>query len=407
MRNLFPAYTQKSDDEINTIWHECSFVFDANVLLHAYCYSEEHAFLSILGKVSDRLWLPHQAALEFYRNRTKVIKSDTTELTEIPSQIKALINELRLLLKRHQTLDRTLVEETLQAAEELMISGLKSQIDAAKGIYKSRGTNDEIEKQINALFTGKVGPNYTANQLEDIYRQGAIRYPLQIPPGFRDMGKGGSAQFGDLLIWFQIIDQAKESQRSVIFVTDDHKTDWWSSPGVPRPELLQEIFEKTGVAFLMYTEEAFIRCAERILNLGYDDKVIEDSVREINEVGQAEEGDDQLVRQQQLSNLQSVIRFSDLYGDSLNSPPDALGAIAGMNNSALERFAAGVDTSALGRAIAGMSNLSESVYKVYSIPVPELYVGILRPRFSYRKPHSQTTKGTEPTDQSPDTTEDP
>jgi hypothetical protein len=71
MRRAFPGYYRPTEDEFSELWNGCLFAFDANVLLNLYRYSLEtsNEFLTILSEISDRLWIPHQAALEYQRRR--------------------------------------------------------------------------------------------------------------------------------------------------------------------------------------------------------------------------------------------------------------------------------------------------------------------------------------------------
>lgn len=75
MKKLFPGFYQPTDTEFKKLWEKCTFVIDANVLLNLYRYPEEAKadLLKVFGKISDRLWLPYQAALEYQKNRLIVI----------------------------------------------------------------------------------------------------------------------------------------------------------------------------------------------------------------------------------------------------------------------------------------------------------------------------------------------
>ena len=61
--------------------------------------------------------------------------------------------------------------------------------------------------------------------------------------------------YGDLILWFQIIDYAKEKKCPIIFVTNDVKEDWWQqekddkTKDTPRHELLYEFKDKTSQNF--------------------------------------------------------------------------------------------------------------------------------------------------------------
>ncbi|MFO0435675.1 MAG: PIN-like domain-containing protein, partial [Sphingobacteriaceae bacterium] len=76
MKKEFIGYYNPSDKEISDAWNKGTFAFDANTLLNLYRYSENTRkdFLSALKAIKQKLFLPHQAALEFHSNRIGVIE---------------------------------------------------------------------------------------------------------------------------------------------------------------------------------------------------------------------------------------------------------------------------------------------------------------------------------------------
>jgi hypothetical protein len=80
MRNRFPGYYRPADEQLRSLWQNGTFVLDANVLLNVYRYSEEtaHHLLNLLATIAARLWVPHQPALEFHRNRPEEIFRQAT-----------------------------------------------------------------------------------------------------------------------------------------------------------------------------------------------------------------------------------------------------------------------------------------------------------------------------------------
>ncbi len=50
---------------------------DTNVLLDLYSYSSEvrKEIIETFEKVSDRIWIPHQVALEYYDNKERIKKN--------------------------------------------------------------------------------------------------------------------------------------------------------------------------------------------------------------------------------------------------------------------------------------------------------------------------------------------
>lgn len=92
--------------------------------------------------------------------------------------------------------------------------------------YAKKISEDEILEKIVATFESKIGKPFSEERLNQIYQDGDRRYTENVPPGFKDKQKGGTRQFGDLVLWFQIIEISKEFQKDIIFITDDEKEDW-------------------------------------------------------------------------------------------------------------------------------------------------------------------------------------
>jgi hypothetical protein len=156
---------------------------------------------------------------------------------------------------------------------------IKTDLDTLKQTHPDLIAKDELRDKITELFNGKVGPSYPPEKLEEIYKTGERRYKAKIPLGFEDKEKDGVREYGDLVLWFQIIDHAKETKKSIIFVTDDRKEDWWlkfKGTVGPQPELINEIFNTAGVNFHMYQAERFIEYAQRYLGEIVNQKAIDE-----------------------------------------------------------------------------------------------------------------------------------
>ena len=76
MKNLFPGHYKPSEEEFQKLWAECIFVFDTNILLNVYRYSEKtrERLFEILGLLQDRIWLPYQVAYEYQEERLTGLK---------------------------------------------------------------------------------------------------------------------------------------------------------------------------------------------------------------------------------------------------------------------------------------------------------------------------------------------
>ena len=64
------------EEELRNAWSsdKTLFIFDTNVLIKLYSYqpSTVQDFFSILEKLGNRIWLPHQVGLEFQNRRLDI-----------------------------------------------------------------------------------------------------------------------------------------------------------------------------------------------------------------------------------------------------------------------------------------------------------------------------------------------
>jgi hypothetical protein len=160
---------------------------------------------------------------------------------------------------------------------------IKEGLSDTKKNHPELTKDDRVRDEITKMFEGRVGPAYSDEQLRKIYAEGKVRYK-NIPPGFKDDHKDDELKYGDLVVWKQLIDKAKESNKPLIFVTDDRKDDWWERiKGKvirPRPELIQEMWSVAGAKFYMYQTDPFMEQAAKRLKR----KVKQNAIDEIKEI---------------------------------------------------------------------------------------------------------------------------
>ena len=97
MKELFPGYCKKSESEIKEIWKHGIISFDANVLLNLYRYSDStrDTILALIQKFPSQIFLPHQAALEYNRNRYEVISDQEKAYGEFLDKISQIQKDLQ------------------------------------------------------------------------------------------------------------------------------------------------------------------------------------------------------------------------------------------------------------------------------------------------------------------------
>jgi len=280
MKNLFHGHFKPSESQFKGLWSESIFAFDANIILNLYRYSEStrNELLKVIGLLSGRVWLPFQAAEEYFRNRITTIGGQAKEYDKIADVLTELVTNLGNK-KRHPFLSDSIYSEL----ESLSIR-IKAEFSESKRVLGDKIYTDEIQDKVSTLFEDKVGDRYEQKVLDAIYKEGQVRYEAEVAPGFRDGVKDKSGnlyrKFGDLIIWNELIDKAKKESKSIIFITDDKKDDWWleySGKTIgPLPSLIQEFKEKSSQDFYMYTADRFMQSATQYLSEQVEEEVIDE-----------------------------------------------------------------------------------------------------------------------------------
>jgi hypothetical protein len=299
MRDLFPGYYQLSEEEFSELWNNCVFILDTNVILNLYRYNKQTCedFITVLRKIEHRLWIPHQVALEFQKNRTTVIEEQENKFVSI----EKILNEAKSSLKgeirkfpsiNHESflekLDK-LFKEFLEETKLLETQQLKSE------------QKDFIRDIIDDIFKGKIGEPPTKEELKKIYEEGEERYKNNYPPGYKDKSKNQQPylhkgmsfkrEYGDLILWKQILKEVDSKKlKYIIFITADEKEDWWliehgKTIGA-RPELVEEICKAGASIFYMYTPERFLEFVTKYIVVD----VKEESIEQVKDIADLSRG---------------------------------------------------------------------------------------------------------------------
>jgi hypothetical protein len=270
LKKLFTGYFQPSEQEFAQLWRDCVFAFDANVLLDLYrsTLDTQTVFFTILEKIANRIFLPHQAAFEYLENRLSVISIRTESYGKIKAESQKLTKTIESLVQEH-----ALTPEIASKAKEAS-NAIAALVEAAAKQDPDLLHSDDLLDRIATLFEAKTGAPYDQARLKEIYTQAAQRYAQGIPPGYKDDKKGEPHKYGDVVIWLQLLDQARIKKKPIIFITGDVKEDWWlqhkGETRGPRPELRQEMMANAGVDFYMYTTQRFLEFAKQFLRLTLD-----------------------------------------------------------------------------------------------------------------------------------------
>jgi len=312
LRRIHKSPTKR---ELEKLWELGTFVFDTNVLLDLYRLpvSAKDDLVNILvdPKISGRIWLPFQAYLEFFNNRLAVICEQKNAFSKVRSILSDAVKSLEKskadyskkfgemqVDKRHSriTSDEFQGERIFDGAID-QGQGLIEFLDELEHEQPDVHEKDVLEAQLLKAFRKRIGTSFAKKDLDNIYKEGDVRYKENVPPGYKDVEKEGGQpaayqfedksfrrKYGDLVLWKEILRKSKEEKLEyVVLVTNDAKEGWLKKErgktlGV-RHELLNEIyFEASCVKlFHIYDTTNFMRYAKDFLKINVPDKSIEET----------------------------------------------------------------------------------------------------------------------------------
>src|SRR5260221_11043614 len=188
MRQLFPGYYKPTDQEFERLWDNCIFAFDANILLNLYRYSSDTQtrLFEVFERLNDRIWLPHQVALEFHERRLGVI----AEQFDIYNKANEFLDKFQKdlsnsVLPRHLFIDVKRIQGIFGNA----IKKTKRMLAEAKSSHPDYFFQDDLLEKITTLFHGKIGKPYSNVDLATRSKEAQERIKGEIPPGYKDRGK--------------------------------------------------------------------------------------------------------------------------------------------------------------------------------------------------------------------------
>lgn len=283
MRTKFKEFSRLTEKEFKELWDNSIIVFDTNILLNLYKFSQKtrKIIFDMMSDLKGQLWLPYQVGCEFYIKRADQIDISNNEP-------KRIINELDKVLTSLST-NSCFYDELNEGVKKI-----KEDIEKAAKSHKKDLYKDDIADLLEKIFDGRTGdePAQTEqNKIKDDYKD-KIKQGLYCV-GYKDSSKPENCA-GDYFIWLQMLDVAKKQNKNLIFITEDNKNDWWQFSTKrerigARPELLKEFTRETGgKLFQIYNLESFLNLYGKHKNKKIDKEV----EKEVKSVGDDKDEDD-------------------------------------------------------------------------------------------------------------------
>lgn len=295
MRKQFAEYYELPKECINEIWDNSLIVFDTNVLLNLYRYNDEtrNEFIKIIKFYKKRLWIPYQVGLEFHRRREDIMRKNAAAYKLLGDSISEQLIKVvdSLSSERDYARHPYINMKDIKNKVERLANTIKKSLEKQEKEHPDYSNGDNTLTTITELYDGQVGDDFKEKDLEMLYKEGEKRYTNKIPPGYCDeknkKDKSKRSLYGDLIVWKQTILHSKDKKQDVIFVTDDHKEDWWykvDGKHSPRKELIKEFLSETGQKILIYDSKRFLEYANKNKEL----KVSQKTIKEVEKIRTAD-----------------------------------------------------------------------------------------------------------------------
>lgn len=289
---------EESQQSVQEVWDdpETIFVVDTNIFLNIYVFHQEtrQAIYDALDKIKERLWSPHQVMLEFHRARERHIdknkryfQSDFIDvfLKQFTDPYKKLQDLKNQYGKSYYDLAEVIDSFIKNAEKEFsenfteLHGALKEKLipiehklaELQSQLITSKDQDSLYQKLCELYSNDKIGKPFTQLELDELYKEGELRFLHSVPPGNKDNKKKESyhhrgiiyyPKFGDLILYKQILEHCKAHKiKNVIFISEDNaKGDWVDKETkVIHKEIRGEAFEVAGIqSFIMMNKDSLL-----------------------------------------------------------------------------------------------------------------------------------------------------
>ncbi len=292
------SLTKWKDGDEAAAWKDAIFVFDTSTLLNfilLFHANRENIYNDIFSKLKGRLWITNHAEYEYLKNFSKVLNQPRSSYKSIQysilsaGSVKGMEETYRkkkeelVNANKHPFFDDTAFAKMDQAFDAFIKAHQEFEKHIGEQINVQVDEHFEKMKEDNLLKFFEVSEGSSFKEIVEIVKEGEIRYRHKIPPGYMDDNdkEKGFEKYGDLIVWKQMIALAEKEKRTILFVTDDEKEDWWilnskdKSVSAPRHELIKEMKDEAGVFYWSYTFGQFLSKAKDLLDVEVADETIE------------------------------------------------------------------------------------------------------------------------------------
>lgn len=311
MKQMFSQHHRLSEAERNELWKQCIFTLDANALLNIYRYADSTRgdLFKVLEMLNGRVWIPYQAAKEFYKNRITIIKEQKKKYDDLQSGLDKVLGNLKGGdFSKSAFLKIAEIEAVLKPA----VDKASQEIAKWRAEHPDLLHEDPFLERLAGIIGEAIGQEPEKADFDKLCERARERISNKQPPGYMDEKKPEPDRYGDVLVWFELFEHAKAITKPIMFLTDDAKEDWWQIESGeklgPRPELREEMRRIAGVDFFLASPAHFLEIAESELKLGVSQSSVENATEVAAQVVAAQTREQVLLGNQKDSKIRNDIR---------------------------------------------------------------------------------------------------
>ena len=269
-----------------------AIILDTNVYLNTYERSPEFSEFSteVLNSVKDFIIVPSTVKREFLKHHKSCYNKQYARVEKACEKLSSQLKSTKQKINNQCNVIRTLKFPDIDEIEE----SINDKINESLQIIKEYAENHDVLEVINNaaiktdsvynLFNWLVANDKVLKDLsaDDLYYwsiNADKRYQESIPPGFKDKKKEneGISKYGDYFIWEEALRYAKETNKPIVFVTDDLKKDWFEGENDDKhfhPKLTEEFKNRVGTDFVGISSLKFYDIISSIFDIEQSSAVV-------------------------------------------------------------------------------------------------------------------------------------
>ncbi len=280
------------------LWDKAIIILDANVLLRLFRLNQKSVseILDLLNTMRNRIWIPYQVGLEYNKNRLEKIKESELSYNTIVDIVQNFIIKCETKMREYSGFGVHPVVDMESGINEILEFTKKKMEIITKEVSERSTSNhySELHDRIGKIFEGKIGKDHADDVIEKLIKKAKDQLERGIGPGSADYEERRRKKLpdreccGDFLIWEAMIEEAKSRGCSVIFVTEDAKSDWWLRKDGktigPLPELRRDFHARVDNTIYFYRFQQFLEISRNY----FGKKISDDTVNDVKETGEDE-----------------------------------------------------------------------------------------------------------------------